>query len=71
LPKEVFFMAGKIKRLIDKIIAERSKGDEMLARIIRTKLILKGINPEKYSDQTDDDPAIIRQLEKVLQDMHH
>ncbi|HOP40708.1 MAG TPA: hypothetical protein PLI53_06655 [Geobacteraceae bacterium] len=64
-------MAGKIKRLIDKIIAERSKGDEMLARIIRTKLILKGINPEKYSDQTDDDPAIIRQLEKVLQDMHH
>lgn len=64
-------MAGKIKRLIDKIIAERSKGDEMLARIIRTKLILKGITPEKYSDQSDDDPVIIRKLEKVLQDMHH
>lgn len=63
-------MAGKIKRLIDKIIAERSKGDEMLARIIRTKLILKGITPEKYSDQSYDDPVIIRKLEKVLQDMH-
>ena len=64
-------MAGKIKLMIEKILAERSKGNETLARVIKTKLILKGIKPAKYSDQSDDDPEIIKKLEKMLQDLHH
>jgi len=64
-------MAGIIKRMIEVIVAERSKGNEMLAKVIRTKLILKGINPAHYSDQSDDDPAIIKKLENMLQDLKH
>jgi len=61
-------MAGKIVRMIEEILAERSKGNEMLARLTRTKLILKGIDPEKFSDLSDDDPAIIEKLKKMVKD---
>ena len=64
-------MAGKIKQLIEGIIAERSKGNEMLAKVVKTKLILKGINPAHYSDQSDDDPAIIKKLENMQQNLKH
>jgi hypothetical protein len=60
-------MSGKIKQMIDKILTERSKGNEMVERIIRTKLILKGIDPAKFSEQSDDDPKIIEKLEKMMQ----
>jgi hypothetical protein len=69
MPKEVVEMAGKIKQLIEGIIAERSKGNEMLAKVVKTKLILKGINPAHYSDQSYDDPAIIRKLENMQQNL--
>ncbi len=59
-------MAGKIKRQIDALVAERAKGNETLARVIRTKLILKGIDPEKYSAHSADEPEILRKLEKML-----
>ncbi len=60
-------MPGKIKRMIDEILAERSKGNEMVEKIVRTKLILKGIDPAKFTESSDDDPAIIEKLEKMMQ----
>lgn len=62
-------MAGTIKLMIEKILAERSKGNETLVGVIKTKLILKGINPEKYDEHSDDDPKIIRKLKKMTQDV--
>lgn len=67
MPKEVVEMAGKIKQLIEGIITERSKGNEMLAKVVKTKLILKGINPAHFSDQSDDDPLILKKLENMRQ----
>lgn len=61
-------MAGEIKRMIEEILAKRSKGNEMLIRLIRTKLILKGIDPEAFTDKSDDDPTIIEKLKKIAQD---
>jgi len=60
-------MSGKIKRMIEEILAERSKGNEMVEKIVRTKLLLKGIDPAKYTDSSDDDPAVIEKLEKMMQ----
>jgi hypothetical protein len=62
-------MPGKIKLMIEKILTERSKGNEMVEKIIRTKLILKGIDPAKYTESSDDDPVIIGKLEKMKQDL--
>ncbi|MDD2338183.1 MAG: hypothetical protein PHD01_16615 [Geobacteraceae bacterium] len=64
-------MAGKIKLMIERILAERSMGNEMLVSVIRTKLILKGIDPAKYSEHSKDDPMIIEKLEKMVQDFHN
>ena len=62
-------MAGKIKQMIDTIIAQRSKQNPMLAGVIKTKLMLKGIDPSKFTAQSDDDPAIIAKLEAVAKDI--
>jgi len=64
-------MAGKIQRMIDRIISARAQGNEAQERVVRTKLMLKGINPAHYSDQSDDDPTVIRKLEKMLRDLNH
>lgn len=58
-------MAGQIKTIIDKIIDQRSKGNVTLANTTRTKLILKGIDPGKFSSGSPDDPAIIARLQTL------
>lgn len=62
-------MAGKIKQLIDSIIEQRAKDNPMLERVIKTKLILKGINPTKYTLQSDDDPVVLGKLEKMMREL--
>lgn len=62
-------MAGKIKQLIDTIISQRTKDNPMLAGVIKTKLMLKGIDPNKFTPQSDDDPAIIAKLKVVIKEL--
>lgn len=62
-------MAGKIKQMIDMIIAQRAKDNPMLAGIVKTKLMLKGIDPNKFTAQTADDPAILAKLEIVAKEL--
>jgi hypothetical protein len=37
--------------------------------VIKTKLILKGINPNKYTLQSEDDPVVLGKLEKMIADL--
>lgn len=62
-------MAGKIKQMIDAIINQRAKDNPMLERVIKTKLILKGINPNKFTPESADDPVVIAKLEKMIQEL--
>jgi hypothetical protein len=62
-------MAGKIKMMIDSIIEQRAKGNAMLEGVIRTKLMLKGVDPKKYTLQSDDDPSVISKLEALVKDL--
>lgn len=62
-------MAGRIKQLIDHIISQRAQNNPMLERVIKTKLILKGINPNKYTGESSDDPVIIEKLEKMMKEL--
>jgi hypothetical protein len=55
-------MAGRIKRQLNTIINTISKDNPTLINIVRTKLILKGLNPDKFNELSPDDPAV---LEKV------
>jgi hypothetical protein len=61
-------MPGRIKQMIDFIIKQRAQGNPMLERVIKTKLILKGINPSKYNLESADDPAVINKLQILIND---
>ncbi|MCA1064376.1 hypothetical protein QTG56_22415 (plasmid) [Rossellomorea sp. AcN35-11] len=60
---------GKAKAIIDKIIQDRSKGNPTLEKTTRTKLTLKGINPDKFTSSTPDDPAVITKLESLAKEL--
>ena len=62
-------MAGKIKQMIDTVINQRAKDNAMLVGIIRTKLMLKGIDPSKFTPQSDDDPVVIGKLETLIREL--
>lgn len=62
-------MPGEIKRLIDSIVEKRSQGNPTLVTTTRTKLVLKGIDVDKFTSLSDDDPAVIDKLKKAAVDL--
>ena len=61
-------MAGRVSRILDKIIEKRSGGNQTLVMSTKTKLILKGLNPDKFGPGTPDDPTILKKAEALA---HH
>lgn len=61
-------MAGKIKFMIDKIINERSKGNATIAITTKTKMVLKGVNPDKWTATSEDDPGVIGKLDQIARE---
>ena len=62
-------MAGKIRKMLDEIVEKKSGGHPTLKSTTKTKLILKGLNPDKYSNESADDPAVIRKVLMAAQEM--
>ncbi len=62
-------MVGQIKRMIDTIIEKRSNGNEVLKNTTRTKLIIKGYNPDRWTLQSEDDPKKVTELRQIARDM--
>ena len=60
-------MAGKIKQQMDSLIAEVSKNNPILASTTRTKLILRGLNPSKFTQDSPDDPVILEKLKDIAE----
>lgn len=65
----VIRVAGKAKRMIDSIIEQRAKGDHLVAEMTKTKMIMKGINPDKYDENSPDDEAIITKLDNMANEL--
>jgi hypothetical protein len=62
-------MAGQIKRMLDHIVTERGKGNDALAMITKAKLILKGLDPGRFTTATPDDPATIARIRQIARDL--
>jgi hypothetical protein len=58
-------MAGQIRRLLDRIVVERGKGDEVLGMLTKAKLALKGFDPDRFTLATPDDPATIARVKQI------
>ena len=63
-------MPGKIKIMIDKIVVERAKGNATLIATTKTKLLLKGIDPDKFNPASPDDPVIMGKLQALATELN-
>lgn len=55
-------MPGQIKTMIEQIIKKRAGDDLVSQSCLKTKLLLMGIDPQKYTASSPDDPTIIAKL---------
>jgi hypothetical protein len=55
-------MAGQLKHMIDRVITERARGNPTLAVTTRTKLMLKGIHVDDFTETSPDDPAMMQRV---------
>jgi len=62
-------MAGKIKNMIEEIIEKRSNGNETIKNTTKTKLILKGIDPDVYDSSSEDLPDVVEKLKVIAQEL--
>jgi hypothetical protein len=62
-------MAGQIKNMLDQIIETRSQGDSFLALTTKTKLVMKGINPDKYDCNSADNPWVIKDVRRIAKEL--
>lgn len=62
-------MSGKIKQMIDSIIEQRSRQNPALVGLTRAKLLLKGIDPSKFNNSSEDNPDIMKKLKSIAQEL--
>jgi hypothetical protein len=62
-------MPGQIKHLIDSILEQRAKGSPTLFYATKTKLILKGVNPDHFTAVSPDDQAVIAKVGAIAADL--
>ena len=62
-------MAGVIKKMLDEIIDKRSNGSITMMNLTKAKLTFKGLNPDKFSNTSEDDPEIIKKIKAAAQEM--
>ena len=61
-------MAGKINRQLHLIITEVAKNNPIIMNTTRTKLISKGIDPNKFSLDSPDDPEILAKIKNIAEE---
>jgi len=62
-------MSGTVKKVLDQIISARSGGNPTLALTTKTKLIIKGLNPDEFTFQTEDNPATVEKAFIIAKEM--
>jgi hypothetical protein len=55
-------MAGRIKFMLDEIIRIRTANNPLFASTTKTKLVLKGLDPGKFTPASPDDPLTIARI---------
>lgn len=61
-------MAGQIQKMIQTVIAQKAKGNAVIASSIQTKMYLKGIAVDKFTAVSPDDPAVMRKVREIAKE---
>ena len=62
-------MPGQTKQMIDAILERRARGNPTLFFATKTKLILKGVNPDRYTAESPDDPAVNAKVRAIAAEL--
>jgi hypothetical protein len=62
-------MPGKVKKMIDNLIAQKAGSSTVMVNVLVTKLILKGIDPSKFNATSQDDPAMMAKVSAAAKEM--
>ncbi len=60
-----YAMAGQAKTMLDSIIQQRAKGNPILIQTLIGKLILKGLDPDRFKSSSPDDPRVIEKIRAI------
>ncbi|WP_291719965.1 hypothetical protein [Bernardetia sp.] len=60
---------GSIRIFIDKIMANYAQGDELVCKVIESRLLLNGIHPTEYSNDTPDNSQILLKLSHIEKEL--
>jgi hypothetical protein len=63
-------VAGKVRELIDRYYEKRAHDNPTMAHFVRAQLILKGIDPDKFNEKSEDNPDVIRKLTQLLREFN-
>ena len=58
-------MPGQIKHMIDCIVEQRAKGNPTILLTTKTKLVLRGVNPDRFTATSPDDPAVMAKVKSI------
>lgn len=61
---------NKTKRLVDELIEKRSKGVEYLKISTRMKLLMKGVDVQKITDDTPDDDLVLKKIHEIATELN-
>jgi len=51
--------------MLDSIIQQRANGNATIANTTKTKLILKGVHPDRFNGSSPDDPALMEKVKAI------
>ncbi len=60
---------GNIRTFIDKLITTYAQEDELIQRVIESRLFLNGIRPTEYSNDTPDDTKVLIKLSHIEKEL--
>ncbi|WP_338790103.1 hypothetical protein V9L05_04575 [Bernardetia sp. Wsw4-3y2] len=60
---------GSIRNFIDKLISTYAKEDELIQKVIESRLFLNGIRPTEYNNNTPDDTQVLTKLSNIEKDL--
>ncbi|WP_338761510.1 hypothetical protein WAF17_15650 [Bernardetia sp. ABR2-2B] len=56
---------GNIRNLIDKLITTYAQEDELIRKVIESRLFLNGIRSTEYNNDTPDDTQVLIKLNNI------
>lgn len=60
---------GSIRIFIDKIITTYAQEDELIRKVIESRLFLNGIKPTEYNNETPDDTQVLSKLSSIEKEL--